>query len=180
MFRAPFTDKLDPETGQGQAHPDYTFGAHAVEVAVDVETGEVSVLKSVGCHDVGQCINRAAVEGQIQGGAAQGQGYALSEEMIYRDGELMTPSFSEYFIPTALDVPRVETIILESRSGLGPFGAKGIGEPALTPVAPAIANAVADAIGVRIADLPITPEKVVRALRAREGAAHAAAEQRKD
>ena len=168
MFRAPFTDKLDPETGQGQAHPDYTFGAHAVEVAVDIETGEIEVVQSIACHDVGQCINPAAVEGQIEGGAAQGQGYALSEEMIYRDGKLVTPSFSEYLIPTAMDVPKVKIIILESRSGLGPFGAKGIGEPSLTPVAPAIANAVADAIGMRIFDLPITPEKVVRALGARD------------
>ncbi len=169
IFRAPFSDKLDPETGQGQAHPDYTYGAHAIEVAVDTETGEVSIVQSIACHDVGQCINPAAVEGQIEGGAAQGQGYALSEEMIYRDGKLMTPSFSEYLIPTAMDVPKVKSIILESRSGLGPFGAKGIGEPSLTPVAPAIANAVVDAIGVRIYDLPITPEKVVRALQALDG-----------
>ena len=165
MFRAPFTDKIDPETGLGQVHPDYVFGAHAIEVAVDTETGEITVLKSIGAHDVGQAINPAAVEGQIEGGAVQGQGYALSEEMIYHEGRLMTPSFSEYLIPTAMDVPPVRSIILESRSGLGPFGAKGIGEPALTPVAPAIANAVADAIGVRIFDLPITPEKVVNALR---------------
>ena len=166
IFRAPFSDKLDPETGQGQAHPDYTYGAHAVEVAVDIETGEVTVLKSVGAHDVGQAINPAAVEGQIEGGAAQGQGYALSEEMVYREGELVTPSFSEYLIPTAMDVPQIKSIILESRSGIGPFGAKGIGEPALTPVAPAIANAVADAIGARVHDLPITPEKIVNALAA--------------
>jgi CO/xanthine dehydrogenase Mo-binding subunit len=165
MFRAPFTGEIDPDTGQGRVHPDYAFGAHAVEVAVDTETGEVTVLKSVGAHDVGQAINPAAVAGQIEGGAAQGQGYALSEAMIYKDGELMTPSFSEYLIPTAMDVPRVEAIILESRSGVGPFGAKGIGEPALTPVAPAIANAVADAIGVRVFELPITPERVVMALR---------------
>lgn len=164
MYRAPFTERLDPETGQGRAHPDYTYGAHAVEVAVDTETGEITVLKSVGAHDVGQAINRAAVEGQIEGGTVQGQGYALSEEMIYRDGCLHTPSFSEYLIPTAMDVPYIQPVILESRSGLGPFGAKGIGEPSLTPVAPAIANAVADAIGVRIRELPITPERVVRAL----------------
>ena len=168
MFRAPFTGEIDPETGQGRVHPDYAFGAHAVEVAVDTETGEVTVLKSVGAHDVGQAINPAAVAGQIEGGAAQGQGYALSEAMIYRDGELMTPSFSEYLIPTAMDMPRVQSIILESRSGLGPFGAKGIGEPALTPVAPAIANAVADAIGRRIFELPITPERIVMALREAE------------
>jgi CO/xanthine dehydrogenase Mo-binding subunit len=165
MFRAPFTDKIDPETGLGQVHPDYAYGAHAVEVAVDTETGEVTVLKSVGAHDVGQAINPAAVAGQIEGGAVQGQGYALSEELIYQDGKLATPSLSEYLIPTSMDVPPITSIILESRSGLGPFGAKGIGEPSLTPVAPAIANAVADAIGVRVFDLPITPEKVVKALR---------------
>ncbi len=169
MFRAPFTDKIDPETGQGRVHPDYTFGCHAIELAVDTETGEITVLKSVGAHDVGQCINPQAVEGQIEGGAAQGQGYALSESLIYRDGMLVTPSFSEYLIPTAMDVPEVTCVIFESRSGVGPYGAKGIGEPALTPVAPAIANAVADAIGTRIHDLPITPEKVVDALAAATG-----------
>ena len=169
MFRAPFTDSLDPETGQGQAHPDYAYGAHAVEVAVDVETGEVEVLKSVAAHDVGQCINPAAVEGQIQGGAQNGQGYALSEEMLYEEGRLITPSFSEYLMPTAMDMPKVECIILESRSGVGPYGAKGIGEPAMTPVAPAIANAVADAIGVRVFELPITPERIVKALQQRGG-----------
>ena len=169
MFRAPFTDSLDPETGQGQAHPDYAYGAHAVEVAVDVETGEVEVLKSVAAHDVGQCINPAAVEGQIQGGAQNGQGYALSEEMLYEEGRLITPSFSEYLMPTAMDMPKVECIILESRSGVGPYGAKGIGEPAMTPVAPAIANAIADAIGVRVFELPITPERIVKALQQRGG-----------
>jgi CO/xanthine dehydrogenase Mo-binding subunit len=171
LFRAPFGDPLDPVTGQGQPHPDYTFGAQAVEVAVDIETGEVSVLKSIAAHDVGQCVNRAAVEGQIEGGTQNGQGYALSEEMLYREGRLMTPSFSEYLMPTAMDMPKVESIILESRSGLGPFGAKGIGEPALTPVAPAIANAVAEAIGVRCFELPLTPERIVRTLREKETAA---------
>ena len=165
MFRAPFTDKIDEATGQGRAVPDYTFGTHAVEVAVDTETGEVTVLKSVGAHDVGQAINPDAVAGQIEGGAAQGQGYALSEELVYEEGRLMTPSFSEYLIPTAMDVPDYQSIILESRSGLGPFGAKAIGEPSTTPVAPSIANAVADAIGIRVFGLPITPEKIVDALR---------------
>ena len=165
IFRAPFTDRLDPETGQGQAHPDYVYGAHAVEVSVDTETGEVVVLKSVAAHDVGQCINPAAVEGQIEGASQNGQGYALSEEMLYEEGRLLTPSFSEYLMPTAMDMPKVECILLESRSGLGPFGAKGIGEPALTPVAPAIANAVADALGVRVHELPMTPERIIQALR---------------
>lgn len=165
IFRAPFSGKLDPETGHGQSNPDFTYGAHAIEVSVDTETGEIKVLKSIAAHDVGLCINRAAVEGQIDGGAVQGQGYALYEEMLYKQGQLVSPSLSEYLIPTAEDLPEeLKMIILESRSGLGPFGSKGIGEPALTAVAPAIANAVADAIGVRVFSLPITPEKVVRAL----------------
>jgi len=170
LFRAPFTDPLDPDTGQGRVFPDFTFGAQAVEVAVDTETGEITVLKSVACHDVGRAINPAAVEGQIQGGSAQGLGYALIEELLVKDGVIQTPSLSEYLIPTARDLPTTKVIILESGSGLGPFGAKGIGEPALTPAAPAVANAVADAIGVRIYDLPLTPEKVLAALdRARSG-----------
>ena len=165
MFRAPFSDFLDPGSGQGQAHPDYAYGAHAVEISVDVDTGEVEVLKSVAAHDVGQCINPAAVEGQIQGGARNGQGFALSEEMLYEEGRLVTPSFSEYLMPTAMDMPKVECILLESRSGVGPFGAKGIGEPAMTPVAPAIANAVADAIGMRVFEMPLTLERVVMAMK---------------
>lgn len=164
-FRAPFSDHLDPETGQGQAHPDYVYGAQAVEVAVDTETGEVEVRRSIAVHDIGQCINRAAVEGQIEGGTQNGQGYALSEEMLYEEGRLITPSFSEYLMPTAMDMPRVEITLLESRSGIGPFGAKGIGEPALTPVAPAIANAIANAIGVRVFEMPITPERIINALK---------------
>lgn len=171
MFRAPFTDPIDPDTGQGPVFPDFTYGCHAVEVAVDTETGEVTVLKSVGAHDIGQAINPQAVEGQIEGGALMGQGYALSEELIYEEGKLVSPSFSEYLIPTSMDMPEIKCVILESRSGLGPFGAKGIGEPSLTPVAPAIANAVADAIGTRVFDLPITPEKVVRAIHETEGEA---------
>jgi CO/xanthine dehydrogenase Mo-binding subunit len=166
IFRAPFGDQIDPETGQGQVHPDYTFGAHAVEVAVDTETGEVTILKSIGAHDVGQAVNPEAVEGQIEGGATQGHGYALSEELIYQEGRLVTPSLSEYLCPTSMDSPRIQSIILESRSGLGPFGAKGIGEPGHTPAAPAVANAVANAIGTRVFSLPITPEKICAALAA--------------
>ncbi|WP_415183063.1 xanthine dehydrogenase family protein molybdopterin-binding subunit [Phaeovulum sp.] len=166
IFRAPFTDVLDPETGQGQAHPDYTYGAMAMEVAVDTETGEVRILKCIAAHDVGQCINRAAVDGQIHGGIQNGLGYALTEEMIYKEGKLVTPSFSEYLMLTAMDMPPIETIILESHSGIGPFGAKGIGEPGMTPAAPAVANAIADAIGTRVFEMPITPERIVRALNA--------------
>lgn len=164
MFRAPFTDPIDPETGQGRVFPDFTFGAHAVEVAVDTETGQVEVLKSAACHDVGRAINRATCEGQIIGGSMQGLGYALMEDLLITDGVIRAPTLSEYLIPTSMDFPPTQAIILESGSGVGPFGAKGVGEPALTPAAPAVANAVADAIGVRIHELPLTPERVLAAL----------------
>jgi CO/xanthine dehydrogenase Mo-binding subunit len=170
LFKAPFSAKLDPENLQGPIFPDFTFGAHAVEVAVDTETGEITLLKSAACHDVGRAINPVAVEGQIQGGSAQGLGYALMEEVVVEEGVIQTPSLAEYLIPTSRDIPTTEAIILESGTGLGPFGAKGIGEPSLTPAAPAVANAVANAIGVRIYELPLTPERVLEALdRARGG-----------
>jgi len=164
MFKAPFADPIDPETGQGDIFPDFTFGAYAVEVAVDTETGEVTVLKAAACHDVGRAINKAAVEGQIAGGGMQGLGYALMENLIVKDGVIQTPSLSEYLIPTSMDFPTTTVIALESGTGVGPFGAKGIGEPSLTPAAPAVASAVADAIGVRIHELPLTPERVLAAI----------------
>jgi CO/xanthine dehydrogenase Mo-binding subunit len=164
IFRAPFTDPIDPETGQGRVFPDFTFGAFAVEVAVDTETGEFTVLKAAACHDAGRAINRAAAEGQMAGGGVQGLGYATMEDLIVKEGVIQTPSLSEYLIPTSMDFPAIETIILESGTGVGPFGAKGIGEPSLTPAAPAFASAVADAIGVRINEIPITPEKILAAL----------------
>jgi CO/xanthine dehydrogenase Mo-binding subunit len=164
IFTAPFTDPIDSETGQGKVFPDFTFGAFAVEVAVDTETGEITLLKAAACHDVGRAINRAAVEGQIAGGGVQGLGYALLEDLIVKEGIIQTPSLSEYLIPTSMDFPPVKTIVLESGTGVGPFGAKGVGEPSLTPAAPAVVSAVADAIGVRIHEIPITPEKVLAAL----------------
>jgi len=164
MFKAPFSDPIDPETGQGSVFPDFTFGAYAVEVAVDTETGQLAVLKAAACHDVGRAINRAAVEGQIAGGGMQGLGYALMENLIVKDGVIQTPSLSEYLIPTCKDFPKTTVIILESGTGVGPFGAKGIGEPSFTPAAPALASAVADAIGVRIHELPLTPERVLAAI----------------
>jgi CO/xanthine dehydrogenase Mo-binding subunit len=168
MYRAPTSEGLDPETGQGEVFPDFTYGAHASQVSVDLDTGEVTVIKAVGAHDVGQSINRRAVEGQIEGSALMGQGFALSEELIMEKGVLKNGSFSEYLIPTSEDVPDIQCIIMESRSGLGPFGSKGIGEPVFSPVAGSIVNAVADAIGTRIHDLPLTPEKVLAAINAKK------------
>jgi len=164
MFKAPFHDPINPETGQGPVFPDFTFGSYAVEVAVDTETGQITVLKAAASHDIGRAINRAAVEGQIAGGGMQGLGYALMEDLIVKDGVILTPSLSEYLIPTCIDFPTTKVIALESGTGVGPFGAKGIGEPSLTPAAPAVASAVVDAIGVRIHELPLTAERVLAAI----------------
>jgi CO/xanthine dehydrogenase Mo-binding subunit len=143
---------------------DFTFGSTAAEVEVDTETGRVRVRKLVSCFDVGQSINRASVEGQIEGGAVMGIGWALMEDYVLRDGYTRTPTFTEYLIPTAMDIPDIQAIVLESGQGLGPFNARGIGEPSLTPVGPAIANAVYHAIGRQITSLPLTPERVLAAL----------------
>jgi xanthine dehydrogenase molybdenum-binding subunit len=141
--------------------PDFTFGVHLADVEVDLDSGVVEVLRYVACHDVGRAINPRSVAGQISGGVVQGIGMALLEEVIMQDGVNMTGGFFQYLIPTATDVPDVETVILESGEGMGPFGARGIGEPPIGPPAAAIANAIADAVGGRPTSLPITPELVL-------------------
>jgi CO/xanthine dehydrogenase Mo-binding subunit len=163
-YQAPAGDPVDLERGGGRVFPDFTFGAHAVDVEVDTETGGVRVLRHVACHDVGQAINPQSVEGQIQGGAVMGLGYALMEEVALDQGVNLSTLFATYPIPSSLDVPDVEPVIIQSGEGKGPFGARGIGEPPIGPPAAAVANAVADAVGVRITELPITPERVARAL----------------
>jgi len=165
QFNAPFTVTPDLSNIRGMTFPDFTFGAQAVEVAVDTETGQVEVLKLTTCYDVGKAVNPLSVEGQMEGGSIYGMGYALTEEVIMEKGITMTPSFAEYIIPTAADVPEVNTILVESGGGLGPYGAKGIGEPACSIIAPAILNAIYDAVGVRIKSLPASPEKIIRALK---------------
>jgi carbon-monoxide dehydrogenase large subunit len=143
----------------------FAFGAQVVEVEVDEATGLVSVIEAWCAHDVGRAINPSAVEGQIQGGFVQGLGYALTEEMVWRDGQLRTHDFSGYKIPGALDVPyAIHPIIVEVPDPGHPFGAKGIGEPPLIAAPAAIANAVADAVGVRMRQIPITPERLLTAL----------------
>jgi CO/xanthine dehydrogenase Mo-binding subunit len=164
LFKAPFRNLTQFVRIEGQVFPDFTFGSHAVEVAVDEDTGAVNVRKLAACYDVGRAINPLSVEGQIEGGAVYALGYALSEEVVIREGKIQTPSFAEYLIPTSLDAPEITTLVLESGDGVGPFGAKGVGEPSVNSVAPAVANAVYDAVGVRIRDLPITAEKVFKAL----------------
>ncbi|MFQ5874565.1 MAG: xanthine dehydrogenase family protein molybdopterin-binding subunit, partial [Dehalococcoidia bacterium] len=158
----------DPETGHtDRICAELKFWATGAVVTVDTETGVVQVDKLVGCHDVGFAINPLLVEGQIDGGMIMGLGPALSEQAVFDNGVITNPNFMEYLVPTADMVPtEVEAIILETGGGIGPKGAQGIGEPPLVAVAPAIGNAVFDAVGVRIYDLPITPEKVLEALQA--------------
>jgi xanthine dehydrogenase molybdenum-binding subunit len=144
------------------------FQAGFAEIEVDVETGVIKVLKLVIAHDIGRAINPLTVEGSLEGGAAQGVGYALTEDLLVdkRTGEVLTDSFATYKMLSVLDMPEVQVILIEEPDPTGPFGAKGVGETGITNVAPSIANALYDATGVRIHSLPMTPEKVLVALRA--------------
>jgi len=158
-----------PVVGRGSVqdmHPSpvTSFTAQVAEVAVDPETGAVHLLRLTTAHDVGKILNPMDHQGQIEGAVMQGVGYALSEELAVDEGKVTSVSFGEYKIPNMQDIPELNTVILESEMGPGPYNAKGIGENPIGPPAPAIANAVADAVGVRIRDLPITAEKVYRAL----------------
>jgi CO/xanthine dehydrogenase Mo-binding subunit len=152
---------FDPRTGQGDTFPDYTYGTHAADVEVDAETGQVRVLRYAACHDVGRAINPMRVEGQIQGGAIQGLGYALTEDLSIDNGYVQAALFANYLIPGALDFPDVLVDVVESGEGKGPLAARGIGEPPIGNVAATIASAIADAVGVRPTRLPITPERVL-------------------
>jgi CO/xanthine dehydrogenase Mo-binding subunit len=160
----PSTSALDPQTMQGVPYAIYAFATHVTEVEVDTITGEVEVLKVVAAHDVGRGINKANIEGQIEGGCLMGTGYALTEKLEVKDGVMENPSFSKYLIHTAKDMPEIHPIIVEAPTESGPFGAKGVGEPALIPVAPSILNAIYDAVGVRFTELPVSPESIVAAL----------------
>jgi CO/xanthine dehydrogenase Mo-binding subunit len=158
------------ENGQGAPYWPYAFGVQAVEVVVNTLTGQVEVENVVAAHDVGKAINKTAVEGQIAGGIAQGLGFALTEEVELKSGKIKNPFFSRYLIPTMADMPDIEPIIVEEPEPSGPYGAKGVGEPAMLPTAPAVLNAIYDAIGVRIKELPATPEKILRALAKKDSA----------
>ncbi|MSP50942.1 MAG: xanthine dehydrogenase family protein molybdopterin-binding subunit [Alphaproteobacteria bacterium] len=143
----------------------WTFGVHAVEIEIDEATGRITPLAVWAAHDLGRAINPMAVEGQIEGGVVQGIGYALFEEMVWDGGKVANPSFMDYKIPGTMDSPmEIHSILVENPDGSGPFGAKGIGEPPIVGPAPAIANALFHATGVRLTKLPMTPERVLRAL----------------
>ncbi|MBW1721942.1 MAG: xanthine dehydrogenase family protein molybdopterin-binding subunit [Deltaproteobacteria bacterium] len=168
-FYDPPTQMLDREL-KGNLSCTYAFGTTGVEVEVDRETGEVKILNLVAAHDVGKAINPTLLKGQIYGAAYTGVGYGLCEEMILKNGRVMNGNFRDYKMLTAKDKIPVDAVIVETQDPDGPFGAKGVGEPGLVPTAPAIANAVYDAIGVRIRDLPITPEKILNALKGKKTA----------
>ncbi len=158
---------IDPKTGYGNYTLAYSFAAHAVRIEVHLKTGRVKILDYAAAHDVGRTINRLTAEGQVEGAIMQGIGYAMTENIGFQNGEIKNADFFNYRIPTALDVPKMKVMLVESVDPLGPFGAKGLAEPGLVPVAAALANAIEDAVGVRIRDLPITPEKILKGLRER-------------
>lgn len=149
----------------------YVYATQVAEVEVDDETGEVEVLRICAAHDSGTAINPALVEGQVEGGIAMGIGMALAEEMLFdAEGRQINPNLTNYLIPTSLDMPKIEVDVVQSYDPVGPFGAKGVGEPTLVPTAPAILNAIYDAVGVRITDLPATAEKILMAIKEQERA----------
>ncbi|MFQ6110854.1 MAG: xanthine dehydrogenase family protein molybdopterin-binding subunit, partial [Nitrospinota bacterium] len=165
-FYNPDITKLDPETGQGKPYDCYVFATHIAEVEVDEETGEVRVLRLVAAHDVGTAVNPVNVEGQIEGGVSQGVGLGLMEELRYRQGVAENPDRTGYSLPTSLDMPvELRALIVQGEEPSGPFGAKGVGEPALNPTAPAICNAIFDAVGVRVFSIPAIAEKILLPLR---------------
>ena len=167
MYHPPATTAFDPETGRAEPNFAYGYVAEAVEVEVDIETGQVQLLEVVCANDVGKVINPQQLKGQIEGAVVQAQGYALMEYLVSRGGQILNPYLSTYLIPTSLDVPpRVKSVILENPDPIGPWGLRGMAEMPFLPLAPAIAAAIFDATGVWVDAQPFTAEKVVAALRA--------------
>jgi CO/xanthine dehydrogenase Mo-binding subunit len=165
QYRPPATTSLDPVTGAGRPNYCYGYAAQAVEVEVNMLTGLVRVLQIISVHDVGKAINRQQVEGQIEGCLAQALGYALLENFQIRDGKILTPFFSTYLLPTTMDMPtEIVPVILELADPNGPYGARGVAEMAMVPLAPAIAMAIHDATGVWLNQQPMTPERVLAAI----------------
>jgi CO/xanthine dehydrogenase Mo-binding subunit len=164
-YLAPRTTPFDKETGYSTPNLSYAYVAQAVEIEVDLETGFIKILRVVSADDLGQAINPALVQGQIEGAVVQAEGYALTENFITQNGHILTDQLSTYLIPTVLDIPdAVESVIIEVAEPNGPFGARGLGELPFLPTAPAIAAAVHDATGVWFNEFPLTPERVLRGL----------------
>lgn len=161
---------LDKETGQGDKPAAFwTYGANGVEVEIDIETGQIEIIKIASCWDVGKVMNPKLIEGQCEGAMMQGIGSTILEEVIFDNGKFVNSSFTNYKIPNASDMPKMVCEFLENPQHDGPFGARAIGEPAMIATAPAIANAVYNAIGIRICDLPITPEKILNGINLKMG-----------
>lgn len=156
--------EMNEETGQGSPYWPYTFGACGVELEVDMETGRIYLSDAVVAQDVGRAINPTLIEGQIDGGFAMGYSYTVYEDLGLKNGHIKNNKFSKYLIPTALDTINIKKIIVEDPESTAPFGAKGIGEPVMVYVAPAILNAIYDATGVRMTEIPVTPEKLLKAI----------------
>jgi CO/xanthine dehydrogenase Mo-binding subunit len=152
----------------GNFSPAYSFMTQAAEVEVDVVTGKVKVLKMVTAHDCGKAINPMLVEGQLEGSVVGGMGQALYEDVMTEKGQVVNPSFLDYGIPTAMEIPSITSVEVETHDPEGPFGAKESGEGTQLAPAPAIINAIYDAIGVRFKSLPVTPEKVLKALQTKK------------
>lgn len=164
-FRPPKTTPLDPQTGKSEPNFAYGYVAEAIETEVDVETGEVKLLKVICVDDVGQAINPALVKGQIEGAVVQAAGYGILENFVQKDGEVQTRYFSNYLIPTILDIPdQVQAEILEFPDPIGPWGARGMAEMPYLPLVPAITDAVHHAIGIWYDDFPLVPERILRGL----------------
>lgn len=162
---------VDPDTGECDPHSTMAHGCIVADVEVDTETGEVQVLQLYAVYEVGRAINPELVGGQVIGGAIMGLGAALRETVYPRYPQLthQTVSFREYVLPTAGDVPKIIYKIVESPTATGPYGAKGVGEMVANGIAPAVVNAIYNATGVQITELPVTPEKVLKALREKQG-----------
>ena len=155
------TEAVDPETGQGFAHVQYAFAAHRAVVDVDVELGLVKVVEMACAQDVGKAVNPQAVVGQIHGGSAQGMGLALMEEVVVTDGIIRNPSFTDYLIPTILDMPPMQVDVLELPDPHAPYGLRGVGEPPTISSGPAVLAAVRAATGQFLTRVPVRPEHIV-------------------
>ncbi|MBI3602667.1 MAG: molybdopterin-dependent oxidoreductase [Candidatus Omnitrophica bacterium] len=164
----PKTTPIDFRTGEGNVSGSYGFEAQIAEVEVDKETGQVKVLELWDAHDIGKAINPQSVEAQIEGSLAMGLGYTFYEDLKFKNGLVLNANFAGYRVPRSIGMPRMNTILVETNDPEGPFGAKGMGEASLLPTSAAIANALEDAIGVRIKELPLTADKIIKALKEKE------------
>ncbi|KAF0249914.1 MAG: aerobic-type carbon monoxide dehydrogenase large subunit CoxL/CutL-like protein [bacterium] len=168
QYSSPPGIKWDEVNYTGDAYPVFSYGADVVEVEVDMDTYEVKITKVITASDIGKAINPAMAEGQIEGGMVQALGYGLCEEVVWKDGKILNNRFTNYIIPTALDIPDMETILVEKPYPYGPYGAKGLGELPMDGGAPALVAAIANATGVFVTEIPATPERILTALEAKQ------------